>query len=241
MKLLFSLILIFTIAFNVAYSTKTFSTSNININSENQSCFGSSFVGFTTSYITNSINAFFPGSNGQEPEQHIFYESGLISYDFDNQLFFSNFMENDIKTNTTSFGYTWLFGKNNTEYYVPKDQTVCYIVDQDASLPSKLPSFSPAGSSEIGNTPVSVISINDPEMSKYTAETILFASDCTPMIYSVSNLEFQPMGNAVTNLFYYTPSPLPVYFQLPPICNDATPIGSSKLSTTSRSILNKFK
>ncbi|KAM9995046.1 hypothetical protein ACTFIY_001233 [Dictyostelium cf. discoideum] len=241
MKLLFSLILIFTIAFNGAYSTKTFSPPSININSENESCFGSSFVGFTTTYITNSLNAFLPGNNGQAPEQHIFYESGLISYDFENQLFFSSFVENDIKTNITSYGYTWLFGKNNTEYYVPKDNSICYIVDQDATLPSKLPSFSPAGSSEIGVIPVSVISINDPEMTQYTSETILFTSDCTPMIYSVNNLVYQPFGNALTNFFYYAPSPAQDYFQLPAICDDATPIESSKLSKTSRSILNKFK
>ncbi|KAM9975114.1 hypothetical protein ACTFIW_008589 [Dictyostelium discoideum] len=241
MKLLFSLILIFTIAFNGAYSIKTFSPSSINTNSESGTCFGSSFVGFTTSYITNSLNAFFPGENGQAPEQQIFYESGLVSYDFDNQLFYSDFVENNIKTNITSYGYSWIFGKNNTEYYIPMDKAICYIVDQDASLPSKLPSFYPAGSSEIGVTPVSVISINDPEMSEYTSETLLFTSDCTPMIYSVGNLITEQIGNALTNFFFYAPSPSQDYFQLPAICDDATPIESSKLSKTSRSILNMFK
>ncbi|EAL62221.1 hypothetical protein DDB_G0290411 [Dictyostelium discoideum AX4] len=241
MKLLFSLILIFTIAFNGAYSTKTFSPPSININSENESCFGSSFVGFTTSYITSCVNAFLPGNNGQAPEQHIFYETGLVSYDFHNQLFYNSFVENDINTNTTSYGYSWIFGKNNTEYYLPQDKAICYIVDQEATLPSKLPSLSPAGSSEIGVTPVSVISINDPEMSLYTSETILVTSDCTPMIYSVGNLIFGPDGNSLTNFFYYAPSPSQDYFQLPAICDDATPIESSKLSKTSRSILNKFK
>ncbi|KAN0023814.1 hypothetical protein ACTFIV_008201 [Dictyostelium citrinum] len=240
MKLLFSLILIFTIAFNVAYSTKSFNPSSININKESQSCFGESFVGFTTTYITNSVGAFFPGNNGQAPEQHIFYESGTISYDFQNQLFYSSFLENDIKANTTSFGYTWIFGKNNTEYYVPKDGSICYIVDQEASLPSQLPVLTPAGSSEIGVTPVNIVSINDPKTDGYTAETILFTSDCTPMIYSVSNLVYQPSGDAITNFFYYSPAPSSDYFQLPPICNKALPIESSKLSKTSRAILNKF-
>ncbi|KAN0038251.1 hypothetical protein ACTA71_000423 [Dictyostelium dimigraforme] len=240
MKLLFSLILIFTIAFNGAYSTKSFDQSNINTKKSTESCFGESFVGFTSSYITNSVNAFFPGNNGENPEQQLFSETGLISYDYVNQLFYSNFYENNIKANTTSSGSTYIFGKNNTEYYVPQGSSNCYIVDQEATLPSTLPSLSPDGNSVIGVTPVSVFSINDPKMSSYTAETILVTDDCTPMIYSVGNLRFQPTGEGLTNFFYYSPSPASDYFTLPSICYNPLPIESSKLSKTSRTILNKF-
>ncbi|KAK5579668.1 hypothetical protein RB653_009353 [Dictyostelium firmibasis] len=242
MKLLFSLILIFSIALNVSNSTKTLNPLNINIKESNPTCFSeSSFVGFTTAYIFNSINAFFPGENGQPPKQDTFYESGTISYDFQNQLYYNQFYELDISSNLTTTATTWIFGKNSTQYFIPTNDATCYIVSKDATLPSQMPLLFPAGSSEIGITPTQVLSITDTKMANYTAETLLVTSDCTPMIYSVSNLEYVAPGEALMNFFFYATEPNENLFQLPSLCAEPTPVESSKLSKSTKSILNMFQ
>ncbi|KAN0022741.1 hypothetical protein ACTFIU_005477 [Dictyostelium citrinum] len=243
MKLLLSLILIFTIAFNCGQSFKLGVNSNIDYSKiknkvNQQQCFTSSSdlpTGYSTSFTQISFNSNTPTSNGGIT-QTSYAESGSISVDFVGGQFYVDF-EMDTEYSVTK-GKLWGFSGNNTQYVNIELNGSQYCFEEPLTYP--LPNFNNlkyVSDAQVGSVDCDLFMY--PNILGNNSDQYLFVdkSDCSIISSSSQNTNDTPTGYSLTNFYYYEPTADTSNFQLPTICLNAESIPSQpKL----KSLLNKL-
>ncbi|KAK5584168.1 hypothetical protein RB653_005776 [Dictyostelium firmibasis] len=235
MKLLFSLLIMMTIAFNCC---KSFSLANNKIdyskfeNKVNQQqCFtssGSYPSGYSSSYVSLSFNGNYPTSNGGV-QQLSFLESGYIDIDFVGGQLFVNFLLDE--GNTKTKGNLWAFSGNSTQYVSVNVNETDYCFQQP--LIFSVPSFNGlkyVTDFELGTVQCDMFEQNNVE-GNFTNQVLLVdKSDCSLLSGTTQNIN-SPSGYTMTNFYYYTPAADQEFFQLPSICLNPPQSTKSKLNS----------
>ncbi|KAM9964619.1 hypothetical protein ACTFIW_004392 [Dictyostelium discoideum] len=242
MKLLLSLILIFTIAFNCGQSLKLGTNNNVDYSKlENkvgqQQCFTSSSyfpTGYSTSFVQIAFNANTPTSNG-DITQTSYMESGTVDIDFVGGQLYVDF-EMDTENSVTK-GKLWGFNGNNTQYVNIElnGNEYCFLESLTYSIPV-FENLKYVSDAEIGSVECDLFMY--PSILGNSTNQYLFVdkSDCSLISASAQNTNGTPSGNSLTNFYYYEPSADSSYFQLPSICLNSPILSQPKL----KSLLNKI-
>ncbi|KAM9966110.1 hypothetical protein ACTFIR_006302 [Dictyostelium discoideum] len=242
MKLLLSLILIFTIAFNCGQSLKLGTNNNVDYSKlENkvgqQQCFTSSSnfpTGYSTSFVQIAFNANTPTANG-DITQTSYMESGTVDIDFVGGQLYVDF-EMDTENSVTK-GKLWGFNGNNTQYVNIElnGNEYCFLETLTYSIPV-FENLKYVSDAEIGSVECDLFMY--PSILGNSTNQYLFVdkSDCSLISASAQNTNGTPSGNSLTNFYYYEPSADSSFFQLPSICLNSPILSQPKL----KSLLNKI-
>ncbi|KAM9966107.1 hypothetical protein ACTFIR_006299 [Dictyostelium discoideum] len=242
MKLLFSLILLFTIAFNCGKSFKLGVNNNVDYSKlENkvgqQQCFTSSSnfpTGYSTSFVQIAFNANTPTANG-DITQTSYMESGTVDIDFVSGQLYVDF-EMDTENSVTK-GKLWGFNGNNTQYVNIElnGNEYCFLETLTYSIPV-FENLKYVSDAEIGSVECDLFMY--PSILGNSTNQYLFVdkSDCSLISASAQNTNGTPNGNSLTNFYYYEPSADSSFFQLPSICLNSPILSQPKL----KSLLNKI-
>ncbi|EAL69144.1 hypothetical protein DDB_G0276603 [Dictyostelium discoideum AX4] len=242
MKLLLSLILLFTIAFNCGESLKLGVNNNVDFSKlENkvgqQQCFTSSSnfpTGYSTSFVQIAFNANTPTSNG-DITQTSYMESGTVDIDFVGGQLYVDF-EMDTENSVTK-GKLWGFNGNNTQYVNIElnGNEYCFLETLTYSIPV-FENLKYVSDAEIGSVECDLFMY--PSILGNSTNQYLFVdkSDCSLISASAQNANGSPSGNSLTNFYYYEPSADSSNFQLPSICLNSPILSQPKL----KSLLNKI-
>ncbi|KAN0030862.1 hypothetical protein ACTA71_009507 [Dictyostelium dimigraforme] len=241
MKLLLSLILIITIAFNSCQSfsigTNKIDYSKIKNQAEQQQCFttvGQFPTGYASSYAKLSFNGNSPTSSGIQ--QSSFIESGFIDIDFLGEQLYVEFLFDD--GTTKSKGSFWGFGGNSTSYVSVNYNGTDYCFQQPLLIP--VPTFDGlkyVGDFELGTVQCDMFAGNPSNLNNSTSLLLLAdKSDCSLISSSTENINNTPSGYTLTNFYYYMPYSLPLYFQLPNVCLNPPTSQQLKLKSSLPSI-----
>ncbi|KAM9964618.1 hypothetical protein ACTFIW_004391 [Dictyostelium discoideum] len=233
MKLLLSLILIFTIAFNCGQSLKLGTNNNVG----QQQCFTSSSnlpTGYSTSFVQIAFNANTPTADG-DITQTSYMESGTVDIDFVSGQLYVDF-EMDTENSVTK-GKLWGFNGNNTQYVNIElnGNEYCFLETLTYSIPV-FENLKYVSDAEIGSVECDLFMY--PSILGNSTNQYLFVdkSDCSLISASAQNTNGTPSGNSLTNFYYYEPSADSSYFQLPSICLNSPILSQPKL----KSLLNKI-
>ncbi|KAN0004071.1 hypothetical protein ACTFIZ_010215 [Dictyostelium cf. discoideum] len=243
MKLLLSLILIFTIAFNYGESLKLGLNNNIDYSklenqvNQQQQCFTSSSsfpTGYSTSFVQIAFNANTPTSNG-DITQTSYMESGTVDIDFVGGQLYVDF-EMDTENSVTK-GKLWGFSGNNTQYVNIELNGNEYCFEEP--LTYSIPIFDLlkyVSDAEIGSVECDLFMY--PSILGNSTNQYLFVdkTDCSLISASAQNNNGTPSGNSLTNFYYYEPSADSSHFQLPSICLNSAISSQPKL----KSLSNRF-
>ncbi|KAN0036774.1 hypothetical protein ACTFIV_002085 [Dictyostelium citrinum] len=243
MKLLLSLILIFTIAFNCGQSFKLGVNSNIDYSKiknklNQQQCFTSISdlpTAYSTAFTQISFNSNTPTSNGGIT-QTSYMESGLVTMDLVGGQLYVDFLI-DTQSSETK-GKIWGFAGNNTQYVNIELNGSQYCFEEPLTYP--VPNFNNlkyVGDFEVGSVDCDLFMY--PTFLGNSTNQYLFVdkTDCSIISSSSQNTNDTPKGYSLTNFYYYQPTADPSFFQLPNICFNAESIQSlPKL----KSLLNKL-
>ncbi|KAN0042602.1 hypothetical protein ACTA71_011410 [Dictyostelium dimigraforme] len=237
MKLLLSLILIITIAFNNCSSFRL-DTNKIdyskfeNQQQQQQQCFASDSdlpKGYNSYYAQVSSNGNIPGPNGAV-EQLSYAESGYFDIDFIGQQMYVEFFFDDSKVQNR--GKLWGFTNNNTQYVSinVNGTDYCFYDQLSFSIPAAFNGLKYVGEALVGNIRSEVFK-GSPALGGSFIDQALFVdkTDCSLIISSSENIN-SPSGYSLLNFFSYQPYAESSNFQLPSIC-------SNPISTHSNSLL----
>ncbi|KAN0030861.1 hypothetical protein ACTA71_009506 [Dictyostelium dimigraforme] len=228
MKLLFSLILIITIAINSCKSINIDSNridySKIENSLKQQQCFTSSGelpTGYQSEFVQFSFNGNFPGSGGNGIQQLSFFEKGFIDMDFVGEQLFVDYFFDDGQTQ--SLGKLWGFTSNSTQYLAVNINGSQYCIEQP--LQFTVPTFK--GLTYIGDYEIGSVQCDVFEGQSVTGnftKQIAFVdkSDCSFISSNGENIN-SPLGYTLMNLYKFQPSADPSYFQLPSTCFNQPP------------------
>ncbi|KAN0055575.1 hypothetical protein ACTA71_008691 [Dictyostelium dimigraforme] len=237
MKMLLSLILIITIAFNNCSSfrmdTNKIDYSKFGNQVNQQQCFTSESdlpKGYNSYYSQVSSNGNVPGPNGGV-EQLSYAEFGYYDIDFvGQQMYVEYFFDNGQVQNR---GKLWGFTNNNTQYVsVNVNGTdYCFSDQLSFSIPTTFNILKYVGEALVGNVRSEVFK-GSPSLDSPFIDQSLFVdkTDCSLILSSSENIN-SPSGYTLLNFFSYQPNADSSFFQLPSIC-------SNPISTTSNSLLN---
>ncbi|KAM9959143.1 hypothetical protein ACTFIR_000200 [Dictyostelium discoideum] len=223
MKLLFSLILVMTIALNCCKSfsmgTNKIDYSKIENQVGQQQCFTSSNqlpTGFASSYVMLSFNANHPTPSGIQQSSYL--ESGFLNIDLVGQQLYVDFLFDN--GNTKTKGNLWGFGSNSTQYVSVNVNGTDYCFQQPLSyaVPA-IEGLSYITDFELGTVQCDMFAGSPSSLANTTNLVLLVdKSDCSLISASTENINNTPSGYSLTNYYYYNPSADSSYFQLPSIC-----------------------
>ncbi|KAN0040515.1 hypothetical protein ACTA71_008852 [Dictyostelium dimigraforme] len=223
MKLLLSLILIITIAFNCCKSfsmgTNKIDYSKIENQVGQQQCFTSSGqfpAGYASSYAILSFNGNYPTPSGIQ--QSSFIETGFLNIDLVGEQLFVEFLFDN--GNSKTKGSLWGFGSNSTQYVSVDVNGTNYCFQQPLSY--SVPTFNGLRyitDFELGTVQCDMFEANPNDLGNSSKVVLLIdKSDCSLISGSTENINNTPSGYSLTNYYYYKPSADQSYFQLPSVC-----------------------
>ncbi|KAM9979728.1 hypothetical protein ACTFIZ_005987 [Dictyostelium cf. discoideum] len=230
MKLLISLILILTISFinncnafllteNGFYQKKKESNEKI--------CFpnGEPLInGFNTLLKGVGYNSNYPSPNGGSENQNSYCTDNMMDVDFLNQRFSVDFALKSESGNV--FGKFLAFTQNKTEYIITSENifnSTCYISKMDYEIKSLL-KLSFVSDIALGQVPCEYYAIESPLKQNDTIELVFVDKNHCSLMASISTLESLSNGESMAIYMNYVPSSKQDSYQLPPECENPTPI-----------------
>ncbi|KAM9992473.1 hypothetical protein ACTFIY_009922 [Dictyostelium cf. discoideum] len=150
-----------------------------------------------------------------------------MDVDFLNQRFSVGF---SLKSETGDlFGKFWAFTQSKTEYIITAEvlgNATCYISKMYYEIKSLL-NLSFVSDISLGQVPSEYYSIDSPLRQNDTLELIFVDKKHCSLMASISTIETLNQGESMAIYMDYVPHSKKEFYQLPPICDNPTPIGQS--------------